>query len=556
MPKVPRYDQPQIAEQNLPNVDRRTRADVSDFGGGRNNPFPQVEKFVGQVYKFKDDADEVAALNAFNKIKAAKTDLLYNPKTGAYTKKGENAFGVIDEYGEQYDKIAQSFEDELQNESQKQRFRSKYSNERLDLTDSLSKHLFNEADSFEDTVVEQNIEANFQEAVLNHTDMEKVRSSMLAQQEEIFKHAQRKGLPSVWVQNKLQATESKTHSGIVKKYLSNNDDITAEQYFNANKEGFTAADLDDVKGDLEEASIRGKSQRASDAIFAKHQDDMSAAVSEAKKIKDPKVRDETVSRIKDNFSMKNLAENEAIENLHRNATNTIDTFGTVDKIPPEQWKRFSLSERSALKNYAKSRNEGTGPSTDWETYYELMVQMPREEFASANLSEPRYRGNLGDTEYKEIVKLQAGIRKGDEKSASAYDGYRTKQQVVNESLGAAGYDTSRGASDKEKERVNKFRRMVDEEVIRRKENGEKINNNDVQQIVDSLMIRGVTAKGKGFLWDTEQRRFELAPGEEFEDIEIPEAEQEQIESSLRKAGIPVTKDKVTELYLKGISRGK
>ena len=551
MPKVPRYEQ-QVREVGLPDVSSRVSAPIEAFGGGQADASQNIGKFVATIDKIKDDADQVKALDAANKLKAQKTELLFNPQTGAYTKKGSNAFGVVDEYGKEFDKYAEGIEKDL-SDNQKRYFREAYGREKLDLDDSLSKHLFKESEEFEDQTVESSLAAHREDAVLNYTDMNKVRQSMLGQEEQIMKHAQRKGLPAQWVKLKVKDAESKTHSGIIKKYLADGNDTAAEQYFKANQDGFTAGDLEDVQTDLQEGVLRGKSMRASDVLFNKYQNSMSQAVSEARKIEDPRLRDETISRLKDNYALKEKADNERVENLHRSATDIIDQTGSVDKIPAEQWKQFSLSERSALKSYAKAKAEGAGIATDWAKYYELKIEMPRDEFINTNLV--KYKPVLGDAEFKELSTLQAGLRKGDSRSSKQLDGYRTDAQIVNDALAAAGYKTGSGASTAQKEKVNQFRKQVDDEVVRLQEQTKrKASNQEIQSIVDSLMIKGVTQAG--ILWDTKKRRFELDPGEEFQDIEVPEADEKAITEALKSRGKPVTRDAVIKLYLKGIERGQ
>jgi hypothetical protein len=178
--------------------------------------------------------------------------------------------------------------------------------------------------------------------------------------------------------------------------------------------------------------------------------------------------------------------------------------------------------------------------------------MPREQFADENLL--KYRPVLGDAEFKELSTLQAGIRKGDAKALKQLDGYRTDAQIVNDGLAAVGIKPT-GGSTSNKERVNQFRKQVDHEIVKLQEKtGKKATSDEVQAIVDSLLIKGVTQAG--VLWDTKKRRFELEPGEEFQDIEIPDAEQKAIESALKARGKPVTRDAVIQLYLKGLDSGK
>lgn len=551
MPKIPRYEQ-QVREVGLPDVSSRVSAPIEAFGGGQADASQNIGKFVATIDKIQDDADQVKALDAANKLKSQKTELLYNPQTGAYTKKGSNAFGVVDEYGKEFDKYAEGIEKDLSS-NQKRYFREAYGREKLDLDDSLSKHLFKESEEFEDQTVESSLLAHREDAVLNYTDMNKVRQSMLGQEEQIMKHAQRKGLPAAWVKLKLQDSESKTHAGITKKYLADGNDTAAEQYFKANQDGFTAADLEDVQTDLQEGVLRGKSQRASDVLFNKYSNSMSQAVSEARKIEDPRLRDETINRLKDNYALKEKADNERVENLHRGAADIIDQTGSVDKIPAGQWKQFSLSERSALKSYAKAKAEGAGVVTDDNVYYDLKVNMPRDEFVKTNLM--KYRPVLDDSAFKELTTMQAGLRKADAKAIKQFDGYRTDAQIVNDAMSSIGIKYGSGASKTQNERANNFRRKVEQEMIAlQSQTKRKATNEEMQKIVDFMKVEAVTEAG--VIFDTKKRMYELEAGDNIESIEVPDSERKKIEEALRANNKPVDEKTIQYYYLRKFNSGK
>jgi hypothetical protein len=70
----------------------------------------------------------------------------------------------------------------------------------------------------------------------------------------------------------------------------------------------------------------------------------------------------------------------------------------------------------------------------------------------------------------------------------------------------------------------------------------------MQKIVDGLMIQGITEKG--WLWDTKKRKYQLQPGEKmlFKIDDVPGTEKAKIEDALRRKGIPVSNEKILELY--------
>ena len=170
---------------------------------------------------------------------------------------------------------------------------------------------------------------------------------------------------------------------------------------------------------------------------------------------------------------------------------------------------------------------------------------------------PKYRGELSDKDMYHLIELQAGLRKGDSKATKALDGYRTDSMIVNDALAAAGFDTGRNAGTKDKESVAKFRRMVDQQILMVQEKtGKKVNNNDVQQIVDSLMIKG-KIKGSGWLWDDTARAFELSTDEAENFMpEVPDDQRAKIVDALKKHGKPVTEEMIVNIFVKGLKGQK
>src|SRR5205085_9493776 len=115
--------------------------------------------------------------------------------------------------------------------------------------------------------------------------------------------------------------------------------------------------------------------------------------------------------------------------------------------------------------YAKQKAKGDPIETNWTTYYDLLslasTDETKDKFLSTNLL--RYRGQLGDTEFKQVVELQSGLRRGDDKAEAKLAGIRTTQQVLASSLKAVGIDPNAKAGTPDAELVNSFGRAVDQE---------------------------------------------------------------------------------------------
>lgn len=558
MPEVPVYNRPQIQAQNIPNARANVETSLETFGGGQsaanlgNTVVGLADKYATEEKKKADDLKNLQTDKAFTDLE---TRILYDSKNGALTKRGEDSFALPDQVDAEYKKGLEEISKGLNNADQKMAFEKMAASRKGDIDRKVQVHMSGERVKFDDATTESFLTNERGAAVLAYNDPIRIQQSLDRQQIEIAKHADRNGLPPEWVQSKMQDAVSKTQSGVVNRMLDLGDDRKAKAYFDEHKEQFSGQDVGHMEKMLEEGSIRGESTRKSDAIVAQGLS-MSQAMEQVKKIEDPKIRDATSDRVRQDFQIKEAARRDHVEKLHIEAGNILDKTPDVSKIPFQQWNQFSVGEKAQLKQYAKTKSEGDQPKTNWGEYYDLksLASNPEtaKDFAQTDLYS-QYRNKMGDSEFKELVNIQTAMRNG--KSPKELDGYRTNQQIVNDSLIQAGYDTGANASKSQKASVAGFKRNVDEQVAElEKRNGKKATNAEIQNISDSLLVKTVT--DKGFIWDTTKRAFELTGGDK-PDIsykDIPKGEKKKIEEVLRKRNIAPNENKVKDLFLRKVKR--
>jgi hypothetical protein len=244
------------------------------------------------------------------------------------------------------------------------------------------------------------------------------------------------------------------------------------------------------------------------------------------------------------------------ETLFNTASLQVEQTGSTAGIAPEQWASMDKGQRDSLTTYARNIAEGNHIPTDWNTYYQLKTKAASPETRKAFEREDltKYRGKLGPTEYKELIGAQATLREG--KNDKALDGYLTKAQIVNDSLGGIGIDPTPKPGKQAKE-VAEFRRMVDTEITAlQNQTGKEATNEEVQRITDKLIVQG-RVPGSGIIWDDTKRRFQLKTGEKLivkDAGEVPMAEREKIESALRNKGRPVNDQTILQLYNQKLSK--
>jgi hypothetical protein len=566
MPTVPRLQGQQVQSTSTPGVRVNTDAPIEAFGGGaaaasigraaQGLASQANEMFLAERRK----ANDIATQEAWAKTTAELNRLKYDPKAGAFNRKGKDAFTVSEEYGKQFDAFADSVEEGLSDDEQRQMYRQMRTKMRLDLTGDLEKHTFQEAKRYEDETTESTLATSRDDAILNYQDPEKLARNLQLQQSIVMNYAERNGLPPEAVKAKLAEEHSKTHSAVVNRMLANGDDLRAKDYFEANRSALSGTALVSIEKSLEEGTLRGESQRQADQISQLGLP-MSQALARAKAIEDPKLRDATLDRVKQDFTLKEAAKREWEESTYLRATTIIEGGGRFEDIPPHEIAQMPMAMRTNLQNYARQKVEGKDPEAFSPDYYDLrrMAASPetRADFKDVNLL--AYKGKIKNSELEALTDIQMDLRKGGSKGTAELDGIRSNMQIVQGSLTAAGFDPTPKPGSTEAERVNQFMKQVDENVsLLQQQTGRKVTNEELQNVVDGLLVKGVDPK-TGFLvkyfdkriFAKKKHAFEVTPDEEFEieDVKsIPAADRSSIEASLKRRNKPITEANILKLY--------
>lgn len=558
MPTVPIAER-QVGVAARPTVRVESNAPIEAFGGGQGleSSLSAGQRLASAsqdiIIKEKQRADDARVKEAYSKLVRAEQDLLLNPKTGAYTKKGKDAFTVPDEYSVQFDKIAGDIESELSSDSQRQMFNEIKMQRKTSFDGDLKQHLSKEAQIYEKQVNESALSATFDEAVLNYKSPEKVAGSLNIQEGIIRDMGEKQGMAPEVIEQMVSEQKAKTHAGVIERFLSNGEDMAASEYFKANKDSITDGETRmRIEKALEDGSLRGESQRQSDAIMSQGLS-MTKALEEVKKIEDPKLRDLVQDRVRGEFALKRAAERDATEQNHISALNILDkNGGNIDEVMKRrEWQSFSQAERAGLMNYARNKKEGRDSDTDFELYYRLrrMAVDDPNKFKEEIL--PQYVNSLGKSERETLTDIQMKLRSGDGAVKKTLDGFRSDDSIVDDALRTAGINPNAKAGSNDASKVSLFRRKVDEEILRRQEaTGKKVTNKDTQEIVDNLMIEGTTKKNL-FWFDTKKRAFELTPEDEAFEIksdQVPASERSKIEDVLRRRNMPLTEENILKLY--------
>lgn len=562
MPQVPVANEGQIVKQNAaPNVRVATDAPAEAFGGGSSlAQVSQTATGLGQqamqiAHEEKQKADDVATTEAYSKTVALRNQLMYDPKNGAMTRKGKDAFGVSDEYGKKFKDATDEINSSLTNDDQRTMYNKIRANEGRDLESSLTKHTYQEAQNYDQETTKASVQTSQQDAIMNYQNPGKIQESLAMQKNLIAANGTRMGLPPEEVQHQQMDAESKTHAGVIERMLANSQDLAASAYYKEVKGNVLGTDAIQLEKALEEGTVRGQSQRGAADIYNKNHD-LSSALAQVDKIADPRVQDATRERVKQRFQEKEEAVKLNSDHAFRAAYSAVEKSKNKDDIPPATWAALSPEHKNTITAFLKKDDI----ITDWPEYYNLktMASTPelQKKFLSTDLLQ--YRNKLADADFKNIVDLQDTVRKGGDKSDKLLNGYRTNREIVEGALKPMGIA-------KDDPRVDDIHRAVDQRIIQEKAVTGKteIPTSEVQRITDDTIVKAHEAGSSGVFgfFRGDKPAFEFGPDAHLEvDVaDIPKSEVKKMTAALKARGIPVTDEKLQQLYssrLNKVRRGQ
>ena len=552
MPRVPTLQENRIEETLL--TPARVSTDSPSRLPGQRSLSRATENLaraaVGIQQEEKKKADQLAIIDADRKLSHLETQLLYDKETGAMNKKGKDAFEVPDQVEEDYRKGVAEIEETLTSDFQKMSFRGLSSKRGVFINRQVQKHVSGEAETYDRRVTESYIANERNAAMENFDNPERIQQAIDNQRGAILSHGDRQGLDSESLKNQVVDMESKTHSAVLTRILNGGADRQGAEYYKQNKKKIVGADKVRMEKMLKQSRLMGEGQRQADKIMAVSGEDSKEALSMARNIKDPKLRDETVSRVKQQLADQRAAERDLEEKSYETAFEAVETYKSMDAIPKDVLDNIPATDQRKLRNHLANLLEGRPTKTDFGVYYELeqMAGAPatRDKFLRLNLK--KFTADLSQKDLQKFSALQSKLRNGDDKEAN---GIETKGSIINSALFAAGMEFGKSASEEENQRANQFKREVDNLVVEQEERtGKKVTNEELRQITDKLMTEVVTGSSY-FFFDDKKRFFERSANDtlqvRFEDI--PPAAVNQIGNDLRRANLPVTNDNIQKVYV-------
>lgn len=213
------------AEVGGPRLD--PRVSLEDVGGGLVNA---AEAITGYFKIEQNKADQVARTAAERRLSDSENLLLFDPKTGAFNKKGKDAFGLPEEILPQYDEHVKEVAATLPKRLQPA-FTAQAAARRNDIAQQLNRHVAGEANAYDQAETNALIQSSQQAATNNWGDTKRIGLELARQHDAIAAYGRRTGAPDAVIADQIAAAHSKTHLDVIDHWLADDNPKRARQYY-------------------------------------------------------------------------------------------------------------------------------------------------------------------------------------------------------------------------------------------------------------------------------------------------------------------------------------
>jgi len=389
----------------------------------------------------------------------------------------------------------------------------------------IQKHVGNEIEKYEADTFKSYMQSERQSAINTYQDPKAVETSIQNQKAKIQKFGENQGWDAETMKLNIQMAESQTHAGVISRMVANGDDLTAEAYYKENKD-FIIYGREKVEEVVRESSSLGFVQRFTDEVMKKGLDEK-AALKEASKIENPRLRELAESKIPRVYGQQRQADYDREMDIVTRLATEFDKTGSI----PAKNANMIAGLRPETKAKLEAHINRNPLRDDGVLYSELykMASDPetREKFAAYELTKDL--PNLSGPRFEKLLALQKNIREGKDSVGKELDGAFSDLQIMQRVYKSAGLGDN-------KEKIAKYELKVNSSIARaKKEKGRNLTDDEVQGIANQYVTEMVVP------WGLDKPLYEMD--------DISDKDRERIIQGLRATGKPVNEANILKAYI-------
>lgn len=540
MPRVPTLgNAPRVSPAGLPGVRQSSNASPALMGGIAADQVQQAGRGVmalgetlnKQAIDAQNEANQIRVNDALNKAVEAKLRRTYDPKEGYSNLRGNDALtrpdgkALDEEFLEKYSADLSGIEEGLGNDAQKQAFREQAGRMAVQFRAGILQHRDGEYKKYSDSVNKGTVDVAQNQMGLEWGNPEAVNQSRSAIRAAVAEMGKRNGWAGTAIEAATVAELSKGHAAVLAASTDAGKLDYAREYFKQHKDELTPEARLTVQKIIDAGDFEARAQDGADTLWSKHKGDVGAALAEAREKHSGKDEDAIVQRIKaydaERVALRERAQKDAADQ----AWKIYATRGRLGNIPPSVIAAMDGKDLEALRRTAKADAGGTAAKTDSSVYYALSIAAAQDpNFANQDLR--LFFDKLSPGDRKHFIDLQTKVGKSED--GAHVVGIGEQKTAMTRALGLKD------------EQAGMFHQVADKALFAaQQEKGKKLNQDEVQKVLDKLVLQGEVASGSWYSADSDKRLFEaIAAGEEGKfQAEFSDADRNKATAALQRRGI-------------------
>lgn len=333
MPQVPTLDLPQVASRPIGTPTSSLHSDPGMYAGLEQ----AGQRVLGTATSMAQDAwheekaqqDSARVMDAYSQLGAWQHENVFDPEKGALTKQGKNAIGIADTTMQAFDDNGRKVMASLANDDQRMTFSKILRQERESVYGTLQRHEGQQLEAVKKQSFDDAVETSISNAGNNFTNPPAIQDAQTLGEHAIEVRATQLGWSEDTKAVALRQYRTKLHGAVLER-MAETDGVAAKTYLDAH-----AGELDGearVKIDklVDAASVRDLSRKQAEAVQAYAPDDLGKQLEAVKQVKNTKVYDETVSRLKADWSAKEKAQADQERDMLGRLFQGVDQSGRLD----------------------------------------------------------------------------------------------------------------------------------------------------------------------------------------------------------------------------------
>lgn len=541
MPRVPELT-PQVSSRGLPYAYQTASGATPDaFGAAQGRALAssgqQLQAAGNDLAQLSiqmmEEDNEREAKRADNELtRALRQITVGDGETPGYY--GLSGQAAVDAYGDTEKSVQEArrkIAATLQNPRARELFESAAFAREERALDGLARHVVKERKVANDAVTEVRLNEAADDAGASWNDPKVIGQSVAIVRSEVQAMADRNGWAPEVTASKMEAAETAVHQQVIDSALQS-DPAYAQEYYNKNKASIDGSARTAIEKALETGVLRQQSQSEADRIMGMGLDER-AALTEARKISDAKLRDEVVTRVKARYDEESGFKAAADKALSDSAWGVVNAGGDPDDLPPSMLAALGSEVNSMWSFVAARKKRAQGEvTTDWDAYGDYMSMNVDE---LRNVSLERAKAHLAEDEFNQVRDRVRDALQGKMDESDPF----TPEQMFSARAAEIGL-----ANDKDnREEYGRALSMYQQEIAKaERANGDRDLSNDEMRDILHKITDPIAIKKNWWFGTREAQPF---------DTEVPDEDRQQIIEAHQLRGLPPpTELEIVRLYLR------